>query len=123
MTNLLIYQTALALLGETDEQNSCADYRARAPLLLRVIVSRLSAVSELIDGNTVSDAELSLGGAFPLAKSLAWTAAEMLASMLILDELPDLAARLNQSAVEELAKLGSEKGNSDIGRIREVYGL
>ena len=64
----------------------------------------------------------SLTDPFPLAERLMPAAAGMLASMLILDELPELAAILAEQAERDRLAAGSELPVPDIGSVREVYG-
>jgi len=122
MTCKSVYETALALLGEAGDNPGLADYRSRAPLLLGIITARLAAASTAIDGKAVKVATLTLDSTFPLADRLMPTAAGMLASMLVLDELPELAAILAEHAERDRLAAGSELPVPDIGSVREVYG-
>ncbi|MBE6612028.1 MAG: hypothetical protein E7632_06015 [Ruminococcaceae bacterium] len=124
MTCTNIYKTALSLLGETESNPGLDDYATRAPYLLTVITSRLAECSKLIDGRTVTVSDLTLNSAFPLADPLAACAAEMLASMLIFDEAPDLAKTLMaQAEADKPSVAKSESAAVDVGSIREVYGV
>ncbi|MBQ2709262.1 MAG: hypothetical protein IJF67_13425 [Clostridia bacterium] len=122
MTCNSVYETALALLGEAGDAPGLADYRSRAPHLLGIITRRLAGASVLIDGRAVSALTPSLTDPFPLAERLMPAAAGMLASMLILDELPELAAILAEQAERDRLAAGSELPVPDIGSVREVYG-
>ena len=122
MTCNSVYETALALLGEAGDAPGLADYRSRAPHLLGIIIGRLAGASALIDGRTVTAAKPALTDPFPLAERLLPAAAGMLASMLILDELPELAAILAEQAERDRLAAGSELPVPDIGSVREVYG-
>ena len=123
MTCNSVYETALALLGEAGDAPGLADYRSRAPHLLGIIIARLAGASALIDGRTVTAAaKPALTDPFPLAERLMPAAAGMLASMLILDELPELAAILAEQAERDRLAAGSELPVPDIGSVREVYG-
>jgi len=122
MTCNSVYETALALLGEAGDAPGLADYRSRAPHLLDIIIRRLAGASALIDGRAVTALTPSLTDPFPLAERLMPAAAGMLASMLILDELPELAAILAEQAERDRLAAGSELPVPDIGSVREVYG-
>lgn len=117
-----IYQTALALIGEPNHSTGTADYEKRAPHLLGVIFHRLVRISEAITGTALDRTKLfiaSLDEEFPLDERLFCAAALALASLFVLDELPELAAELDERADAE-AELAAREAVS-VTPTREVY--
>lgn len=118
-----IYIAALALIGEAKDNTGTADYAARAPHLLSVIFSRFARVSEELSGAQISRVSLnisSLSQAFPLDERLAALTSEVLASMLIIDEYPEISGMLASRADADLKMI--ESGIVSVTSTREVYG-
>ncbi len=121
MTCNTIYETALALLGEVSYNGSCSDYEERAPYLLRMIITRLAVYSKFLSGTEAELEELTLESEFPLDLRLAPCASEMLASMLIFDEMPELSRDLMEYAENDRELVEELSIAPDIGTTREVY--
>ena len=123
MTCRYIYNAALALLGEAEDTAATNDYAARSVHLLTVIFSRFSRLSEALS-DCMTDFEAltitSLDAPFPLDERLAALASEVLASMLVTDELPEISKMLAERAEKDSRLLSAEA--SSIGSTREVYG-
>ncbi len=124
MTCRYIYNAALALLGEPEDTDATKDYAVRSVHLLTVIFSRFAKLSEALSG-ALTDFEAltltSLDSPFPLDQRLAALVSEVLASMLVTDELPEISKMLAQRAEKDTLALSAEAVS--IGSTREVYGL
>ena len=124
MTCRYIYLAALALIGEPEDTEATKDYAARSIHLLTVIFSRFAKLSEALSGGVVSYESLivtSLDAPFPLDERLAALVSEVLASMLVVDELPEISKMLASRAEDDRKLLSAEA--SCVGSTREVYGL
>ena len=123
MTCRYIYSAALALIGESEDTDATKDYAARSKNLLTLIFLRYSSLSEALSGGFVSLESMmipSLDSPFPLDERLAALSAEALASMLIIDELPEISKNLAERAEFDRQQLCLEA--STVGSTREVYG-
>lgn len=101
MTCTDIYNTALALIGEPRHTASTADYSERAPFLISLVFRRLGTLSDRFTGNNTDVEGLSvtsLNEPYPLAPELFEAVCLNLASLLILDELPDVSEVLSKRA-------------------------
>ena len=111
MTNREIYRAALALLQESEAD--CADYEARAPMLLAAFVRRAAAADAAYcqaNGEAVAalpeDTLLAgLDDAFILSARFAVAAVYDLAAQLIGRDNPDFAARCERRAEDELVRI------------------
>ncbi len=119
-----IYLAALALIGEGGDSDATADYAARSVHLLKVIFSRFARLSEELSGTETSYESLnitSLDELFPLDERLAFLISEVLASMLVIDELPEISKMLAERAEFDRKQLCAEA--TGVSSTREVYGL
>ncbi len=115
MTCNYIYETALALIGEDLGAADPGDYKSRAPMLLSVLFARFARLSEMLSGEVTAGESLSvtsLDDTFPLDSRLYVAVSFALASLLILDELPEISDRLEdratayaKSAAKELTEI------------------
>lgn len=122
MTCNSIYLTALSLIGETEHNTGTADYAERAIRLTEVVLARFARVSELLSGTKISSIDIaidSLDADFPLDERLCSAVSLALASLLVLDELPELAAELDARA--DAAASDAAKDAIVISPTREVY--
>ena len=122
MTYYDIYLSALAYIGEPEDSTGAADYKNRAALLLPHIVASLAHIHVLLGRKAVGDADaciISLDSLFPLDLRLAGATTLELASLLIIDELPELSQILAQRAKDE--RLNASAQACSVGSTREVY--
>ena len=123
MTYYDIYLSALAFIGEPEDSTGTADYKKRALLLLPHIVSSLTYVQKLLGNNNAPEISnffyITLDSDFPLDEQLATVASAKLASLLVIDELPEMSQTLSKRAAEELERIMSSV--VVIGSTREVY--
>ncbi len=101
MTCRYIYETALSLVGEKPDAAGTDDYESRTPVLLSVLFARFARLSEMLSGEAPDRATLSavsLDDSFPLDCRLYLPVSFALASLLILDELPEISDRLEERA-------------------------
>ncbi len=123
MTCRYIYNAALALLGEAEDTDATKDYATRSVHLLAVIFSRFARLSEALSGGMTDFEALtipSLDAPFPLDERLAALVSEVLASMLVTDELPEISKLLAERAEKDIRQLSAEAAS--VGSTREVYG-
>jgi len=92
MTCRDIYESALALLGESPSGENSGDYTERAPYLIAVLCGLLAETDRRFRDEhgrpaqgALSDLKLELSEIFPLCNEFAPAAALYLASMLIFD--------------------------------------
>lgn len=124
MTCNNIYNAALALIGEAEDTDATVDYAMRSVHLLKVIFSRFARLSEELSGTEAAYETLniaSLDEHFPLDERLASLISEVLASMLIIDELPEISKMLAERAEFDRKQLCAEA--TGVTSTREVYGL
>ncbi len=117
-----VYQSALTLIGEQAHVPALDDYQKRAPSLLGVVHHRFVRISEALTGTKISRSSLhiaSLEDEFPLNESLFYAASLALASLLILDEQPVLAAILDERA--EASASAAAKDAVTVTPTKEVY--
>lgn len=112
MQNLEIYEHALALLSLTPSEEENSDLMERAPYHLAAFCSEAENMdlwlADAEGGDTDSSFNricLPLQDRFPLCERLAPVAALYLASLLILDEDPDLSDRLYDRYSQAMADL------------------
>jgi hypothetical protein len=101
MQNLEIYEHALALLSLTPSEEENSDLMERAPHHLAAFCSEAESMDLWLTDEEGGDTDssfnricLPLEARFPLCERLAPVAALYLASLLVLDEDPDLSDRL-----------------------------
>lgn len=117
-----IFEAALALIGEPMNDNSTADYAKRAVKLFYLALIKYRSLSTAvcgIDHKLYTLFITTLDSNFPLDQSAMEPVIYYLASLLILDQLPELSAEL-ESKAEQSAK-AVEKGLAAVGSIVEVY--
>lgn len=117
-----VYESALTLIGEPAHVPAIDDYKKRAPSLLGVVHHRFVRISEALTGNKIPRSSLhiaSLEDEFPLDESLFYAASLALASLLILDEQPVLAAILDERA--EGSAAAAAKDAVTVTPTKEVY--
>ena len=107
MTCRDIYESALALLGESPNGENSSDYTERAPYLIAVLCGLLAETDQRFRTEhgrpaqgTVPDMKLELSEIFPLCNEFAPAAAFYLASMLIFDSDGDRADALFEQYTE-----------------------
>lgn len=83
-----IYNTAAALISETEDGSDNDDLKARAPYLLSAIIAELKPIDDSASGEvkTYGPSFTSLDQTFPLCDGLAPVCAYKLAYLLIADE-------------------------------------
>jgi len=96
MTYNDIYLSALALIGESDDSNTTADYRARAPKLLNAVNQRVRMLSGLfLDKASENIPSVdTLDDLFCFDYSLSDAAAHLLAAYLVMDMDHELYSEL-----------------------------
>ena len=123
MTCKNIYTAALALIGEPSDNNGTVDYSARSLMLLPIVFARYARLSDQLTGESLSQegtfAISSLEDNIPLDSRLYPVCAQTLASMLILDELPELSELLLSRANADAKAIAHEIVT--IAATREVY--
>ncbi|MBQ8345872.1 MAG: hypothetical protein IJY42_06390 [Clostridia bacterium] len=113
MTNRDVLDLALSLLAESNISSEVSDYIMRTPALLRLVASDLSAAdralrqSRGVEG-AVQPFDFSLDAPFPLMEELSACAAYALASLLVLEEIPELSSTLDKRYRERIPSLGGE---------------
>ncbi len=122
MTYYDIYLSALALIGEAEDSAGAIDYKKRTVVLLPHIVSSLCYANQLLC-NSSPDAKnlfnITLDSDFPLDLRLCTAVSTQLASLLVIDELPEMSQKLAQHAATETKHVLA--GVTVIGSTREVY--
>ncbi len=122
MTYYDIYLSALALIGEPEDGAGDVDYKKRAVLLLPHIVSSLCYVNRLLVNESPDTSKLfnvTLDCDFPLDLRLCAVTSAQLASLLVIDELPELSQTLAKYAAAEVEHVLA--GVTVVGSTREVY--
>lgn len=117
-----IYEAALALIGEPVNDNSTADYQARAVKLFFLALIKYRSLSTAVCGIDHKLHTLfitNLDSNFPLDQRAMVPVTYYLASLLILDELPELSDMLEKKS-EQSAK-DVEKEATTVNKIVEVY--
>lgn len=127
MTVKKIYESALALLGETKENESELEYRERAPYLIATFCCTAAAVDRdfreshrLGAQGEFSDVYIPLDDEFPLCNRFTDAAAHYLASMLISDSDEDFSEKLFEKYCDSLSRAVSEIPFSK-GKTKNVY--
>lgn len=107
MTNRALYDAALRLVSEIDLPNTNADYEERAGFLLPVICHRLAPLDKALRTSNNDMGYMipytipwSLGDPFPLSDALLPAASALLASMLVIQENPELSDRLSKISLD-----------------------
>lgn len=115
MKNRDVYELALALLAENGERTENGDYEERAGYLVSAFSSEAEPIDRCLREQKGPGAEeidipiyLSLEEAFPLSDVFASAAGYYLASMLILDEDPDLSDVLFTRYCDRIAAISAE---------------
>ena len=128
MTAKKIYESALAILGETRENEAELDYRERAPYLIATFCCNAASVDRdfreshrLGAQGKFSEIYVSLDDPFPLCKRFTDSAAFYLASMLISDTDEDFSERLFEKYCDSLSRAVSEIPFSK-GKTKNAYG-
>ncbi len=117
-----IFEAALSLIGIPVNSANIHDYEERALKLFFVVLMQYRSLSTAICGTDHKVHTLfinTLDTGFPLDQRTMPAACYTLASLLIIDELPDLAAELEQRASEAVAEISKEV--VEITPITEVY--
>lgn len=123
MTCFDIYLTSLNLIGEPEDTSATADYQVRAVRLFGYVLAKLYSVHKALGGNDIDISELicdTLDIEFMLDSRLIPAASLELASLLLLDELPEISEALKKRAEEECARVAAEAVS--VTPTREVYG-
>ena len=115
MTAKSIYESALALLGETRENELSLGYRERAPYLIATFCCNAASVDRdfreshrLGAQGEFSEVYVSLDDPFPLCKRFVGACAYYLASMLVSESDESLSERLFEKYCDALSKAVSE---------------
>lgn len=122
MTYYDIYLSALAFIGEAEDGDGTDDYKKRAVLLLPHIVCSLTLANRLLGNESPESSKLftlTLESDFPLDLRLMPAASAQLASLLVIDELPEMSQTLAKYAGEETERLLASV--TVVGSTREVY--
>ena len=120
MTNREIYNNSLALIGESLNSEYQEDYEERAPYIIASVAShnlmldrRIRAAEALTAGHSFSPVYLSLDLDFPLCDRLAFPAALYVASLLVIDEDPDLSDTLYDKYCDSIATLETNYSSNE----------
>ena len=126
MTNREIYDTALALLGEVDEE-LCRDYEQRTPYLLGAFIGECSELGGFYRAaRGEADGEVSLGSVeldaeFPLPERFSVAAAAYVAALLVEAENEALSDRLFARYADELSRISQASLSGQRVSIRDAY--
>ena len=127
MTAKSIYENALALLGETRENEETLNYRERAPYIIATFCCNAASVdrdfreSHKLDAQgEFSDVYISLDEAFPLSRRFVGACAYYLASMLVSESDEGLSERLFEKYCDSLSRAVSEIPFSK-EKVKNVY--
>lgn len=117
-----IYETALSLIGIPENEVSTEDYKKRALKLFPVVLNRYRSLSTHLCGIDhkiftlyISD----LNSNFPLDERTKPPVCMTLAAFLVMEELPELALKLENEALDFVNSLSKEAATLE--SIREVY--
>jgi hypothetical protein len=120
MTNREIYNNSLALIGESLNSEYVEDYEERAPYIIASVAShnlmldrRIRAAEALSTAHSFSPVYLSLDLDFPLCDRLAFPAALYVASLLVIDEDPDLSDTLYDKYCDAVSTLETSYSSGD----------
>lgn len=112
VTNRDIYNNSLALIGESLSGEYVDDYEERAPYLIASVAyqtltldKKIRTVDGLDAAESFSPVYLSLDLDFPLCERLAFPAALYVASLLVIDEDPDLSDTLYDKYCDSVSSL------------------
>lgn len=101
MKNQDIYDGALKILAQRDIEGANEDYEERAPYLIAAFCSECSRADAayrkangLSKGTATNSVYLNLSAEFPCCSRFASAASVYLASMLVIDENPELSDKL-----------------------------
>ncbi len=122
MTYFDVYLVALSMIGEAENTSATADYQKRAERLFAHINTSLYPLHLNLGGAPIEAAKFfieTLDTRFLLHESLMLPAALEIASLLIIDKLPNVSVLLKTRAEEEKKNIAST--GSTIGSIKEVY--
>lgn len=117
-----IYETALSLIGIPQNDASTEDYKKRALKLFPIVLNRYRRLSTHLCGIDHKIYTLyinDLNQNCPLDERTIPPIASSLAALLIMDELPELAIKLENEAAVFVDSLTKEAVT--VGSIREVY--
>ena len=131
VTNIQIYNNALAHIGERVTSVFTGDYVERAPYLLASFCSlaknidkKIRKAEKLGDQPKFSPVLLGINEDFPLCEQLCTAASYYLASMLAIDEDPELSENLYDKYCDCIATVGAMYDISEpasCGSITEKY--
>jgi hypothetical protein len=126
LTNREIYDAALALLAEQQDELS-TDYEERAPYLIAAFCSESATLDKtyrashgLPAASPFHEVFLDLGEDFPLCSRLARAATLYLASMLVIDENSELSDKLFERYSELMSVICCEIP-ATVERISDYY--
>ena len=129
MKNKDIYDGALKILAERCDEGLCEDYEERAPYILAAFCYESSEADAayrkshyLPDAPKVSDVYLELSANFPCCERFSAAACTYLASMLVVDEDPELSDRLFEKYSEMMSAICS-KIPAMVEPITDKYGF
>lgn len=112
MTCRNIYDTALRLLAESQNQEDTADYEERAPYLLASFCAEHrdtdARLREFLGKEAAQEQDtlyLDLEDSFPLLTKLASSASLYLAAMLAIDDFPELSDRLYDRYCDSVSRI------------------
>lgn len=112
VTNRDIYKNSLALIGESLDSSYLEDYEERAPYLIASVAYQTIALDKKIrrsdglgEAARFSPVYLSLDLDFPLCDQLSFPAALYVASLLVIDEDPELSDNLYDKYCDSVASL------------------
>lgn len=129
MKNKDIYDGALRILAERVDEGLNEDYEERAPYIIAAFCYESSEADVayrkshyLPDAPTVSDVYLDLSGSFPCAERFSAAACMYLASMLVVDDDPELSDTLFDKYSEMMSAICS-KIPAIVEPITDKYGF
>ena len=128
LKNQDIYNAALKILAQRDEEGANEDYEERAPYLIAAFCCESARADEayrkangLPKPTAQSAVYLELGADFPCCSRFAATASVYLASMLVIDEAPELSDKLFDKYSDMMSAICMEIP-AEVERISDRYG-
>ena len=127
MQNSEIYQAALGLLAETDENAALGDYEDRAPYILALFCNeaeeldgKYRTANKMPSSPEYSPLMLSFSEDFPLCDAFASAAVYYLASMLVFEENPEMSDKLFEKYTSRMTDIYSTLP-AENEKIKNVY--
>ena len=135
VSNRDVYNNAISLIGESLQSDYIEDYEERAPYLLASVAyqtlpldKKIRKAESLGQPESFSPVFLALDLDFPLCDHLTFPAALYVASLLVIDEDPDLSDTLYEKYCDTVSSLQAsfsvaESGTDDTERMAECESI